>query len=53
MRIVVVEGRIVEENGGDYLLALRENNPKLHAAVCGAFDGSFPGALPPFFGKVK
>jgi hypothetical protein len=45
--------RIVQEKGGDYLLGLKDNNPKLHAAVCKAFDGGFPGAQTPLFGKVK
>jgi hypothetical protein len=53
---------IVMDKGGDYVLALKDNNPTLHAQAKVAFDaalGGSPGARnpvpvpPPFFGKAR
>jgi len=44
---------IVQEKGGDYLLALKDNQPTLHKHVTGCFEAKHPGASPPLFGKVR
>jgi len=45
--------RIVQDKGGDYLLAVKGNQPKLHEQVQSAFGASHRGALRPFFGKAR
>ena len=44
---------VVQEKGGDYLLALKGNQPKLHEYVSNCFGAKHPGAMPPLFGKAK
>jgi hypothetical protein len=45
---------IVMEKGGDYLLALKDNNPKLHQQVKDTFEQSDqPGRARPLFGKAR
>lgn len=45
---------IVMEKGGDYLLALKDNNAKLHKQVVAAFEPSDqPGRERPLFGKAR
>jgi hypothetical protein len=53
---------IVMDKGGNYVLALKDNNPTLHAQAKAAFDAVVGGsrrpqspiaAPPPFFGKAR
>jgi hypothetical protein len=45
---------IVMEKGGDYFLALKDNNPTLHKQVLSAFEQSEqPGRQRPLFGKAR
>ena len=44
---------IVQEKGGDYLLALKDNNPTLHEQSAQAFESRHPGAALPFFGPAS
>jgi hypothetical protein len=44
---------IVQEKGGDYLLAVKANQPKLQEHVETVFAGNHPGAMRPLFGKAQ
>lgn len=45
---------IVMDKGGDYLLALKDNNRNLHKQVTEAFEAcDKPGRQAPFFGKAR
>lgn len=44
---------IVQEKGGDYILAVKGNQPALHKHVQSAFASSHPGAPRPLFGREK
>ncbi len=42
------------DKGGDYLLALKDNNRNLHKQVTEAFEAcDKPGRQAPFFGKAR
>jgi hypothetical protein len=45
---------IVMDKGGDYVLAVKDNNANLHKQILAAFSpsSSRAGAAPPFFGKA-
>jgi len=43
---------IVQDKGGDYILAVKGNQPGLHKHVHDAFASSHPGAPTPLFGKA-
>jgi len=45
--------RIVEDKGGDYVLAVKGNQPILQKHVQNAFACNHKGAMRPFFGKVR
>jgi hypothetical protein len=44
---------IVQEKGGDYLQAVKDNQPKLHEHVQKVFAANHPGAAKPHFFKTK
>jgi len=45
---------IVMEKGGDYLLALKDNNANLHKQTVATFEQSeLPGRQPPLFGRAR
>ena len=43
---------IVQEKGGEYLLAIKDNNSTLYKQIQRAFEGNQPGAVVPFFSKA-
>lgn len=47
---------IVQDKGGDYVSAVKANQPKLHAQVKQSFAAATsgkPGSMPPFFGRAR
>ena len=43
---------IVQEKGGDYVLAVKGNQPSMERYIAGAFQASRPGAPTPLFGEA-
>jgi hypothetical protein len=44
---------IVQDKGGDYIMAVKGNQPKLHEQVSRAFGARHAGAMRPFFAQAK
>jgi len=53
LTVADVAQTIVQDKGGDYLMAVKENQPTMLRYIENTFDATHPGAPVPFFGKAR